>query len=89
MHDKINRRGIEVIAPIVSEVVEQGIKEGIFSCDNVYERVRMILIVSNALFDDDSFTERDVNVFIDMIEKLFGAAPGTMEFVKQLVLKEG
>lgn len=87
MHDKINRRGIEVITPIVAKVVEQGIEEGIFSCDNVYERVRMILIISNSLFDDHSYGENDVNVFIELIEKLFGAAPGTMEFVKQLLSK--
>lgn len=85
MHDKINRRGVEVIVPIVSSVVEEGIREGIFSCDNVYERVRMILIVSNTLFDDYRFSENDVIVFIDLIEKLLGAAPGTMEIIKQLI----
>ncbi len=85
MHDKINRRGVETITPILTEVIKQGIQEDIFSCDNIYERVRMILIVSNTLFDDYTFSERDVNVFIDLIEKLLGAAPGTMELIKQLV----
>lgn len=85
MHDKINRRGVETIAPILTEIVKQGIQEGVFSCDDIYERVRMILIVSNTLFDDYTFSERDVNVFIDMIEKLLGAERGTMEPIKQLV----
>ena len=87
MHDKVNRRGVEVITPIVAGVVQQGIEEGIFSCDNVHERVRMILIVSNSLFDDYEVTEKDVNVFIDLIEKLLGAKPGTMAFVEQLISK--
>ena len=87
MHDKVNRRGVEVITPIVAGVVKQGIEEGIFSCDNVHERVRMILIVSNSLFDDYEVTEKDVNVFIDLIEKLLGAKPGTMAFVEQLISK--
>lgn len=85
MHDKVNKRIIEVVAPILTKVAEQGIEEGVLSCDNVYERVRMLLIVSNSLFDDYKVTERDVDVFIDMIEKLLGAKPGTMDIIKQLI----
>ena len=85
MHDKVNKRIIEVVAPILTKVAEQGIEEGVLSCDNVYERVRMLLIVSNTLFDDYKVTERDVDVFIDMIEKLLGAKPGTMDIIKQLI----
>lgn len=87
MHDKVGRRIIETVVPLVAKVVEQGIDEGIFSCDNVFERVRMMIIVSNTLFDDYSFTERDVTVFTDLIEKLLGAAPGTMDFVKELIYR--
>lgn len=85
MHDKVNKRIIEVVAPILTKVAEQGIEEGVLSCDNAYERVRMLLIVSNTLFDDYKVTERDVDVFIDMIEKLLGAKPGTMDIIKQLI----
>ena len=85
MHDKINKRGIEVITPILSNVVEQGIKQGIFKCDNINERVRIILIVSNTLFDNYSFSEKDVDVFIDLVEKLLGAKKGTMDLIRQLV----
>lgn len=85
MHDKVNKRIVEVVAPILTKVAEQGIKDGILKCDNVYERVRMLLIVSNTLFDDYKVTERDVDVFIDMIEKLLGAKPGTMDMIKQLI----
>ncbi len=85
MHNKVNKRIIEVVAPILTKVAEQGIEEGVLSCDNVYERVRMLLIVSNTLFDDYKVTERDVDVFIDMIEKLLGAKPGTMDIIKQLI----
>ena len=45
----------------------------------------MILIISNTLFDDMSFTDRDVAVFTELLEKLLGAAPGSMEFVKALI----
>ena len=86
MHDKVGHKIIETVAPLVSRVVEEGISEGIFNCDNVFERVRMILIVSNTLFDDYSFTGNDIEVFIDLVEKLLGATPGTMSFVKELIL---
>ena len=85
MHDKVNKRIVEVVAPILTGVAEQGIEEGIFNCDNIYERVRMVLIVSNTLFDDYKVTERDVTVFIDMIEKLLGAKQGTMDIIKELI----
>ena len=85
MHDKVNKKIVEVVAPILTKVAEQGVKDGIFDCDNIYERVRMILIVSNTLFEDYMISERDVIVFIDMVEKLLGAKPGTMDPIKQLI----
>ncbi len=85
MHDMVNKKIVEVVAPILTKVAEQGVKDGIFDCDNIYERVRMILIVSNTLFEDYMISERDVIVFIDMVEKLLGAKPGTMDLIKQLI----
>ncbi len=85
MHDKIKRKLIETVTPLLVKVVEQGISEGIFNCDNIPERVKMMLIVSNELFDEGRFTERDIDVYIDMTEKLLGAAPGTMSFIRRLI----
>ena len=85
MHEKVMHALVETVTPLVAQAVEQGISEGIFDCDHVFERVRMILIVSNTLFDDYSFSGNDVEVFTDLVEKLLGAAPGTMGFVKELI----
>ena len=85
MHNKLNRRIIDVVVPLLSEVIEEGVNEGIFDCDNIPERVRMILIVSNTLFEDTDFTERDIDVFIDLTEKLLGAKKGTMDFIRGLI----
>ncbi len=85
MHDKIKRKLVEAVTPLLTKVVEQGIEEGIFDCDNIPERVRMMLILSNELFDDSRFTERDIDVYIDMTEKLLGASRGTMGFIKGLI----
>ena len=88
MHNKIRQKLVERVVPLLSEVVEEGIEGGIFACDNVPERVRMLLLISSDIFDEGSFTERDIAVFIDMTEKLFGAEPGTMEFIRPLIRQE-
>ena len=85
MHSKIKRRLIETVVPLLSEAVEQGIAQGIFSCDCIPERVRMLMTVSSDTFDEGRFSQRDVAVFIDMTEKLLGAQPGTMGFIRELI----
>lgn len=85
MHAKIKRRLVQTVLPLLSEAVEEGIAQGIFVCDNIPERVRMLLVISNEIFDEGQFTQRDVEVFIDITEKLLGAKPGTMDFVRALI----
>ena len=87
MHNRIRKKLIEVLVPLLSETVEEGTKKGIFSCDNIPERVRMLLIISNDLFNEHAFSERDISVFIDMTEKLLGAEKGTMSFIYDLIDK--
>lgn len=85
MHEKINKRVIDETVPILSEVVKEGIAEGILHCDNINERVRLTLIISSDMFDHSSFTSADVDVFIDTVEKILGAEKGTFEFIRQLI----
>lgn len=89
MHAKIKRRLLETVVPLLSDVVEEGVAQGVFSCDNIPERVRMLLVISGEIFDEGQFTERDVEVFVDLSEKLLGAEPGTMGFVRALICHEG
>jgi len=69
MHEKINRRLLDVTVPLLADVVKEGTEQGIFNCTNIEERVKMILFISQCTFDSDSFTEKDIEVFIDMVEK--------------------
>ena len=85
MHEKIGRRIVAEAVPLLAEVVSEGIAQGIFACDYIEERVRVILIMSQHLFDSCNFTERDIEVFIDMTEKSFGAQPGTLGFIRRLI----
>ena len=87
MHVKIRKKLIEVIVPLLSAAIEEGVNQGIFACDNIPERVRMLLVISNDTFNERTFTERDIAVFIDMTEKLLGAEKGTMRFIYDLIDK--
>ncbi len=85
MHQKIKQRLVEKVVPLLSKAVEEGMEQGFFSCDNIPERVRMLLLLSNELFDEGSFTDRDVEVFIDLTEKLLGAQSHSMDFIRHLI----
>ena len=85
LHDKLNKRLISEAVPLLAEVVREGISQGIFDCGQIEERVRMILVMSSQLFDEEGFAENDITVFIGMAEKTLGAKPGTMGFIRELI----
>ena len=85
MHEKINNRIMEEEIPLLEQIVNEGIQSNIFNCNHIKERIRMLLIMSNELFDSDKFNINDVEVFIDTAEKMLGAKEGTLEFIKMLI----
>ncbi len=87
MHYKVRQKLICVLTPLLSEVIGEGVKEGIFECENIPERVKMLLIISDSTFNEGTFSEKDISVFIDMTEKLLGAENGTMSFIYDLIDK--
>ena len=87
MHHKVRKKLIDTLTPLLSEVIEEGVNEGIFKCDNIPERVKMLLIISDGTFNEGTFSQRDIAVFIDMTEKLLGAENGTMKFIYNLIDK--
>ena len=86
MHNKVKERICDLIVPVLSRAAEEGVEKGLFSCDNIPERVRMLMILSGSLFDGHQpVTPATVDVFVDTVEKILGAEPGTMDFVRSLV----
>ena len=85
MHEKINNRIIQETIPLLEQVIIEGIKDNIFSCNCIKERLKMLLIMSNELFNDNEFDLNEVEVFIDTAEKMLGAKKGTLEFIKMLI----
>lgn len=87
MHYKVRQKLINVLTPLLSEVIVEGVNEGIFECENIPERVKMLLIISDSTFNEGSFSEKDISVFIDMTEKLLGAENGSMSFIYDMIDK--
>lgn len=87
MHNKINRQVIERVVPMLSKIVEEGVQLGLLKCENIPERIRIIMILSSELFDDMEYSNTDVDVFIDIVEKILGAQAGFMGFLKKLLQK--
>ncbi|MCM1023163.1 MAG: TetR/AcrR family transcriptional regulator [Prevotella sp.] len=85
MHTKTKRKIVDVAVPLLTKAVEEGTAQGVFNCTNIENRVKMILIMSQELFDDGAYTENDIEVFIDMTEKTLGAKSGTLGFIKELI----
>ena len=85
MHNKIKKKLVEKVTPLLAEVVKEGIREGIFDCDNISERIKLLLIVANEFLDEGEVTKEGIDVFIEMSEKLLGAKPGTMGFIRMLI----
>ena len=85
MHEKIRNKLIARLVPLLSEVGEQGKAQGLFECGDIPERVREIVILSNELFDGPAYTETQIRVFIDTIERILYAKPGSMGFIAQLL----
>ena len=87
MHDKIGKKIVEVAVPIHSDIVREGIAQGIFACTNVEERVKMLLIMSQNMFDYGAYSNKDIEVYVDMLEKSLGAKEGTMSFISEFLLE--
>ncbi|MCR4785318.1 MAG: TetR/AcrR family transcriptional regulator [Lachnospiraceae bacterium] len=85
MHEKTNQKLMDRIVPLLTEVAEQGVREGLFGCGELPERVKEIVILSNGLFDGTHHTGVEADVFIDTIERILYAKPGSMGFVRQLL----
>ena len=85
MHMKYLKRIIDEATIILKDVVLEGIDKEVFNCTNIEERIKLLLKMSNDTFDDNNFTNKDVEVYIDMVEKLLGANPGTMSFISTLI----
>ena len=86
MHNKVRERMFDLIVPILSRAAKEGVDKGLFHCEHIPERVREIMILSSDLFDGHNlYSPAVIDVFIDTVEKILGAEPGTMGFIRALI----
>ncbi len=90
MHQKIQKLIISDVTPVLAEVVKEGIKEGVFSTPFPDESIEMLIIYTNAVFDEESIEMtveermKRVSAFIYNMEKLLGAERGSMQDIIKL-----
>lgn len=89
MHKKLNKKVIEEATPLLSQVVKEANKEKILNCkENISEKVKTTLMLSQNLFDDMNYTEKDIIVYIEILESLYGAEKGSLNFIRNLIGNE-
>ncbi len=85
MHEKARIKLMDRLIPLLSKLAQQGVEQGLFECEDIPERVKEIVILSNEMFDGPQYTAKEVKVFIDTVERILYAKPGSMGFIEQLL----
>ncbi|MEK4980054.1 TetR/AcrR family transcriptional regulator [Bacillus sp. FSL K6-6540] len=84
MHQKIHKVIINGVPPILTDIIREGIEQGLFSTPFPYECMEMVVIYANTVFDEDLVTMTDeergqrVLAFVCNVERLLGAESGSL-----------
>ena len=85
LHLKIEKKGYPLVIPLFAEIIEQGIKEGVFNTR--YPRVAALAVLTcqHALIDPEQFfkmataeKKRAIEAVLDVVERIIGTKPGTL-----------
>jgi AcrR family transcriptional regulator len=97
VRQKMNARGVQMVLPDLERVIVQGVEEGVIRTEDPAELARFYLHVSNVIGEiqmrsliEDGDTaegrervERRIGFFIEMLERILGAEPGSIERVDE------
>lgn len=90
LHQKSLTATILKLTPVLTEVIEQGIKEGLFHCPYPKETMEFLLVASQFLFDEGIFKWQPeeiihkIQAFIYIMETTLGAEKGSFDYVTQM-----
>ncbi|MGO1043651.1 TetR/AcrR family transcriptional regulator [Clostridioides difficile] len=94
MHQKTIVKTILNFTPILTEVVEQGIREGIFNTKYPKETIEFLLVSSECIFDkgmfdwdNDEILQR-AKAFVCIMETILGANKGSFDFVYNMLTED-
>ncbi|MED3181294.1 TetR/AcrR family transcriptional regulator [Bacillus thuringiensis] len=94
MHQKSLVQSIIHLSPVLTEVLEQGIEEGIFSTPYPRETIELLLSSAQVIFDDGLFQwkpeemMRRAKAYIKMMEVSVGAKEGSFDYMIEVLMKQ-
>ncbi|NUU77803.1 TetR/AcrR family transcriptional regulator [Paenibacillus xylanilyticus] len=90
MHQKSLVETVIRLSPILAEVVEQGIQEGVFNTPSPKESIEFLLVSSQFLLDQGIFQweeeelRKKVETFSHIMERVLGAKQGSFAYFTRL-----
>ncbi|MGA3602056.1 TetR/AcrR family transcriptional regulator [Lysinibacillus agricola] len=90
MHRKIQKVIMNGLPPILTEIIREGIEQGLFSTPYPYECMEMVVAYTNTVFDDDlvemSNEERASRIpaFVFNVERLLGVEGGSLMYMMKM-----
>jgi AcrR family transcriptional regulator len=85
LHLKAERKSYPVIAPLFAQIIEEGVKEGVFNVKYPFETAKTMMGCWDTLFDFENFYEmtaeeklRTVKAAFCILERLLGAEKGSL-----------
>ncbi|MFF2177775.1 TetR/AcrR family transcriptional regulator [Lysinibacillus sp. NPDC058147] len=90
MHQKIQKVIINGLPPILTEIIREGIEQGLFSTPYPYECMEMIVAYTNTVFDDDMVDMTDeerasrIPAFVFNVERLLGVDSGSLMYMMKM-----
>lgn len=94
MHQKSLVQSIIHLSPVLTEVLEQGIEEGIFYTPYPQETIELLLSSAQVIFDDGLFQwkpeemMRRAKAYIKMMEVSVGAKEGSFDYMIEVLMKQ-
>ena len=93
-HEKSNRSFIQKISPILGDIIQEGVKEGIFDNSFPYESAELVLAMIMGFMDvpyentNGNDLERRMESLLYNMERMLGAKEGSFAKLKELSLYE-
>lgn len=90
MHQKIQKVIINEVPAILTDIIREGIEQGLFSTPYPYECMEMVVAYMNTIFDDELVTltneERAsrIQAFVFNAERLLGVESGSLMYMRRM-----
>jgi len=90
MHQKIQKVIMNGLPPILTEIIREGIEQGLFSTPYPYECMEMIVAYTNTIFDGDMVDMTDeerasrIPAFVFNVERLLGVESGSLMYMMKM-----